>query len=58
MAEKQDRKEYMVEYDREHYDRILLRLPRGYKAKIQDHIGDDDSMNAYIKRLIDRDLNS
>lgn len=55
MSEKQDRKEYMVEYDRDHYDRVLLRLPKGYRAKIKNHIG-EESMNAYLKRLIDQDM--
>lgn len=37
------------------YDRINLTLPKGYKDKIRERIG-EESVNAYIKRLIDEDM--
>lgn len=55
MAASKERKEYLAEFERENYDKILLRLPKGYRAKIKNHIG-EESMNAYLKRLIDQDM--
>ena len=57
MSQSDAQKKALVKYEKNHYDRILLRLPKGYKAKIQKHIG-EESMNAYLKRLVDQDLNS
>lgn len=55
MADKSHRTQYIMDWERENYDRILLRLPKGYKDKMKAHIG-GESMNAYIKRLIDEDM--
>ena len=55
MAQKNSRSQYIMNWERENYDRILLRLPKGYKDKLKAHIG-KESMNAYLKRLIDEDM--
>ncbi len=40
------------------YDRINLTVPKGYKEEIKERakILDGGSVNAYIKRLIDKDM--
>ena len=41
-------------YDRESVDRIMLRLPKGQKSAISEHIKKtgDLSLNSFIKRAI------
>ena len=55
MTEEKDRKDYIMQWEKENYDRILLRLPKGYKKILKEHIG-KTSMNSYLKALIDKDL--
>lgn len=44
-------------YVKAHYDRIELNLPKGYKERITAVAeANGESVNAYIKRLIDADL--
>ena len=39
------------------YDRINLTVPKGYKDQIRQHAANlGESVNAYIKRLIDQDM--
>lgn len=38
-------------------DRVNLLLDRGTKDRIKEKYGEDISITAYIKRLIERDLN-
>ena len=48
----------VAKYMKNHYDEIKLRLPQGYKAKIQAAAEvTGDSLNSYIKKAIDRQLN-
>ncbi len=49
--------EYQNEYNRKHYDRVLLTLPAGEKQKVKDRakmLG--MPVNAYIRSLIEADL--
>lgn len=45
-------------YDRESVDRVLLRLPKGQKSELTEHIKktDDKSLNGFIKRAISETL--
>lgn len=44
-------------YVRNHYDRMELNLPKGYKERILEVAkARGESVNGYIKRLIDADL--
>ena len=45
-----------AKYERENYDKILLRLKKGTKDKILQKIGTDGSVNGYIAELIYDDL--
>lgn len=50
---------YINRYNREHYDRINLLLPSGYKKRIQERTEQlDISVNGYITALIRNDLNN
>lgn len=41
-------------YVKNHYDRIEVRLWKGYREKIQDHASAaGESVNAYIKKAVD-----
>lgn len=46
-----------LKYDRS-LDRILLRLPKGKKAELVEHLKStpDDSLNAFIRRAIDETM--
>ena len=48
----------VAKYDRESVDRVLLRLPKGQKAIIAEHIQNtsDNSLNSFIKRAINETL--
>ena len=45
-------------YIKNHYDRINLTLPLGYKAKIQAAAKEGESVNAFILRAINAQLQS
>ena len=45
-----------AKYERENYDKILLRLRKGTKDRILQKIGEDGSVNGYIAELIYNDL--
>lgn len=48
----------VAKYMKNHYDEIKLRLPVGYKAKIQKAAeANGDSINGYVKKAIDSQLN-
>lgn len=45
-------------YERENYDKVLLRLPKGERDKIKAHAESlGVSLNAYIVSLIANDMN-
>lgn len=44
-------------YMKENYDRVNLILPRGKKARLQEHVQKtEESVNAFINRAIDEAL--
>ena len=44
-------------YEDKTYDRILLRIPKGSKEKIQEHAESTvESVNGFIKRAIDETI--
>lgn len=45
-----------AKYERENYDKILLRLRKGTKDRILQKVGADGSVNGYIADLIYNDL--
>ena len=51
-----DRTKYKRDFNREHYDRINLSVPKGMKQVIQDLAADKGmSVNAYLQDLIRKD---
>jgi len=52
-----NKQKYDRAYEKEHYDKILLRLPKDYKDIIKDRATDlKKSVNSYIVDLIMKDL--
>ena len=48
---------YNNSYNAKTYDRIGLMLPKGYKERVTEYAkSNGESVNGYIKRLIDEDL--
>ena len=46
-------------YEKEKIDKVLVRFPKGKKELIQNRAAQtNESVNAYINRLVDEDLNS
>ena len=44
-------------YVKAHYDRVTLNVPKGYREKIAKQAENNgESVNGYIKRLIDEDF--
>lgn len=44
-------------YEKENYDKVLLRLPKGNREKIKAHAKQKGmSLNAYIVDLIEKDM--
>ena len=44
-------------YEKENYDKVLLRLPKGNREKIRAHAQQKGmSLNAYIVDLIEKDM--
>ena len=44
-------------YEKENYDKVLLRLPKGNREKIKAHAQQKGmSLNAYIVDLIEKDM--
>ncbi|ANU40464.1 hypothetical protein ADH75_13580 [Flavonifractor plautii] len=44
-------------YEKENYDKVLLRLPKGNREKIKTHAQQKGmSLNAYIVDLIEKDM--
>ena len=44
-------------YEKENYDKVLLRLPKGNREKIKAHAQQKGmSLNAYIMDLIEKDM--
>lgn len=51
-----DRKEYKQSFDKEHYERIELKVPKGMKSVIKSFASDKGmSVNAYIQDLVRKD---
>lgn len=51
-----DRKEYKSQFNKEHYEQILLSVPKGMKQIIRDLAADRHmSVNAYLQDLIRKD---
>lgn len=52
-----DQRTYVDQYDRDHYDRIALRLPKGGKEALAEAAAKRGmSINQYIASLIDEDM--
>lgn len=48
---------YDTKYIKEHYDRIEVRLPKGYKDEIKQYVADHNtSVNVWLKELIDKEI--
>ena len=46
--------QYAAKYVKENYDEYKVRMPKGKKSKMQEHIASTgESMNAFINRAID-----
>ena len=47
-----------AKYDREKIDRVYVRLPKGSKEKINQHIKStsDNSLNGFVSRAIDETI--
>ena len=48
--------EYNNNYNREKYDRVSLMLPKGQKEDIQNALLPGETVNGFIKTLIDAEL--
>ena len=50
---------YIQEYQKEKYDRCIFNVPKGQRAKIQEHFQAKGytSLNQYINDLIRKDMN-
>lgn len=47
----------VAKYETENYDKCLLRMPKGKKEKIREHIiGTKESINKFINRAIDETI--
>lgn len=53
-GDKKKMHEYIAGYNREHYDRITVYLPPGYRAKVKALA--NGNMTAFIKSLIDEKI--
>ncbi len=52
-----DKVSYNNSYNAKAYDRIGLMLPKGYKDRVSEYAkANGESVNGYIKRLIDEDI--
>jgi hypothetical protein len=57
-------KEYTIKYVKENYDEIKLRLPKGAKSELKEHIekyksvlpASEQNMNGYIKASINEKM--
>lgn len=48
---------YQTEYDRNHYDRIVIVVPKGKRDRIKRRANElGKSVNGYIGELIDKDM--
>ena len=48
---------YKNGYAREHYDRVNLIVPKGFREEVKEHARErGETMNAYILRLIREDM--
>lgn len=45
-----------AKYEKQNYDKILLRLRKGTKDRILSYIGENGSINGFITELIEREL--
>ncbi len=55
--EKFDQKEYINQYNAEHYEQVIVRITKGKKDEIKDRAKSQGlSLNAYINKLIDDDI--
>lgn len=55
--EQKNRIKYQTDYDREHYDRIVIVVPKGKRERIKKRASElGKSMNGYISELIDKDI--
>lgn len=55
-----DQTKYVNDYKKNKYDTLKVEVPKGQKEIILDHANGKGfkSINAYLKHLIDKDLNS
>lgn len=52
------KQDYDVQYSKEHYDAINLKLPKGYKDTIKAKAQESNqTMTEWLKDLIDKELN-
>lgn len=55
--EKFNQKEYINQYNAEHYEQLIIRITKGKKAEIKQRAERKGlSLNAYINQLIDNDI--
>ena len=45
-----------AKYEKQNYDKILLRLRKGTKDRILSCVGENGSINGFISELIEREL--
>lgn len=55
--EKFNQKEYVNQYNAEHYEQLIVRITKGKKTEIKQRAERKGlSLNAYINQLIDNDI--
>lgn len=55
--EKFNQKEYVNQYNAEHYEQLIVRITKGKKTEIKKRAERKGlSLNAYINQLIDNDI--
>lgn len=59
MSSEFNQTKYINDYIKETYDVVKIQFPKGYKDKIKARAKETgyDSMSAYIKALVDNDIN-
>lgn len=51
-----DQQSYITSYCREHYDRVSIWLPKGYRERLKKLAGDSGmSMAEYMKKVIEKE---
>lgn len=55
--EKFDQKRYINEYNAQHYDKVILRLPKGQREIVKAYASEKGmSLNSYLVALIKEDM--